>query len=151
MADQSQQIELDVASTPFEPGEDRRPRVWVPPPVRLVAVEDCEIYSVAGLEIDLDQFYVDLLRFEREEGEHEIVYRAENFRLRVAVMERPMARENFRPLGVVIESINELLPRLNEAEIEFERLRGLTPGRDILLLNDPAGNPIEISESRVAI
>jgi hypothetical protein len=151
MAKPLEQIEIDPASTPFEPGEDRRPRMEVPPPVRLLAVEDCQIFSVAGLEVDLDRFYVGLLRFEREEGEYEIIYRAENFRLHVVVLERPMPREDCRALGVVVESFNELTPRLNEAEVEFVRQRGLTPGHDVLLLNDPAGNLVEISECRVAI
>jgi extradiol dioxygenase family protein len=50
-----------------------------------------------------------------------------------------------------VDSLNDLARRLTEAEIEFQRQRGLIPGQDSLLLSDPAGNPVSIGEYRVAI
>jgi extradiol dioxygenase family protein len=144
-------IQLEAPSTPLAPSEDRRPKMEAPPPVRLIAVEDCTLCTVAGLERDLDEFYVGLLGFEREAEESEIVYRAENFRLRMTVFERPEPREDFRPLAVAVPSLTELMRRLDEAEIEFVRQRGLTPGIETLSVIDPAGNILEISEYRLAI
>jgi hypothetical protein len=144
-------IEVDPATTSFEHVEDKRPRVPEPPPVRLVAVEDCNLLAVAGIETDLDAFYVGLLGFEREAADGLIVYRAENFRLRFAIVECPESREDYRPLGIATPSLAELAQRFTDAEIEFVRQRGLTPGVEFLLLSDPAGNPLEISEFGIAI
>lgn len=151
MPNPPEQIELETASAPVVPTDDRRPKMEAPPPVRLVAVDDCMLPTVAGLECDLDEFYVGLLGFEREDGESEIVYRAENFRLRMTVFEIPGPREDFRPLMVAVPSLSELMQRLNDAGIEFVRQRGLTPGIETLALIDPAGNMLEISEYRLAI
>jgi hypothetical protein len=156
MIDRSEQIELDPLSDSFEVGEDRRPRLEEPPPVRLISIDDCMLCVAAGLERQLDEFYVGLLKFEREQSPgdddaHELVYRAENFRVRIQVLERPVPREDFRPLTLVVDSVNDLARRLTEAEIEFQRQRGLVPGLDCLLLSDPAGNPVSIGEYRVSI
>jgi len=146
-------LELEKSGIPFDPQEDRRPRIEEPPPVRLVAVEDCVLPAVAGLECDLDNFYVSLLGFvrEREEGGDEIVYRADNFRLRFFVLERRAAREGYRSLGVIVPSLAALVQRLDDAGIDFVRQRGLELGSDSILVCDPTGNPVEISEFRVVI
>lgn len=151
-----EQIELDPEPEEIEVGEDRRPKIEQPPPVRIMAIGDCMLWAPAGLERQLDEFYVGILKFEREEitaGEvgHELVYRAENFRVRIQILERPAMREDFRPLTLVVESLNELVARLAEAETGYQRERGLVPGHDNLLLTDPAGNPVAIGEFRVAI
>jgi hypothetical protein len=154
MIDRLEQIELDLPSDAFEVGEDRRPRIEAPPPVRLISIDDCMLWAPAGLERQLDEFYVGLLKLEREETpgeEHELVYRAENFRVRIQILERPAPREDFRPLTLVVDSINDLARRLTEAEIEYQRQRGLVPGQDNLQMSDPAGNPVSIGEYRVAI
>jgi hypothetical protein len=153
MNEPSENIELESSSsaTSAESGEDGRPKMEPPPPVRLVAVEDCQLWAAAGLETQLDEFYVGLLNFEREQAEHEIVYRAENLRVRIAVLERPAPREDYRPLGLSVESLRELVQRLNDAKIEYVQHYGLMPGQDNLLLSDPAGNPVEICESRFAV
>ena len=69
----------------------------------------------------------------------------------MTVFERPEPREDFRPLAVAVPSLTELMRRLDEAEIEFVRQRGLTPGIETLSVIDPAGNILEISEYRLAI
>lgn len=148
--DQPSEIRLETSSQTVET-DDRRPKMQEPPPVRLAAVEDCQLWAAAGLERELDGFYVGLLNFEREEAEHEIIYRAENLRLRIAVLECPPGREDYRPLGLAVESLGDLVTRLNDAKIEFVLHHGLMPGQDNLLMSDPAGNPVEISESRLTV
>jgi hypothetical protein len=62
-------IELEPAAGESSPAApDRRPRVPEPLPVRLVAVDDVRLPATAGLERELDAFYVDLLGFAREGG-----------------------------------------------------------------------------------
>jgi hypothetical protein len=156
MVDYSERIELDAPTDTIEREDDRRPKIVEPPPVRIVSIDDCVLWAPAGLERQLDEFYIGLLRLEREEsnaveGGHELVYRAENFRVRIEILECPVSREDFRPLTLVVESLADLARRLTEAEIDFQRQRGLVPGQDTLLLSDPAGNPVAIGEYRVAI
>jgi catechol-2,3-dioxygenase len=114
-----------------------------------VAVDDVTLDSVAGLEKEMDQFYVDLLRFERDATTHDLVYRAENFRLRFLVHETPRSREDMRSTGILVPSFPALIDRLNELEIEFIRQKGLAPGEESLLLRDPAGNWLELFEMKL--
>jgi hypothetical protein len=121
-----------------------------PPPVRLVAVEDVRLPAPPGMEAELDAFYVGLWQLEREIGESpaSIVYRAENVRLRfdLVVDQRPIERETMRPQGIEVLSLAEAELKLVEAEREYIRQRGLTPGQESLLLQDPAGNWVELFE-----
>ncbi len=147
----SEKIRLEDSSSSVPKAQhDSRPRIEEPPPVRLVAIDDCQLWAVAGLERELDAFYVGLLNFERQPAENEIIYRAENLRVRVGVLECPLSREDYRPLALAVESLGALVGRLNEAKIEFVHHYGLTPGQDNLLVSDPAGNPVEITETRIA-
>lgn len=168
-------MELEPApATEFEPLADRRPRMAEPLPVRLVSVDDVRLSAPAGAERELDAFYVVLLGFEREDvdlkenqrprphveplagGSRQgatapplvLVYRAENFRLRFQTVEPPVARESLRAQGIEVPSLAEAEARLIEAEIEYTWERGLVPGRESLLLQDPAGNWVELVESR---
>jgi len=140
-------MKLEPATTSFEPVNDRRPKMFDPPPVRLVGVNDLVLPSIAGIERQLDRFYAELLAFDREEGEA-IVYRAENFRLRFELIERPEPREDYRAVGVEVPSFADLIPRLIEAEVEFARQRGLFAGQESLLVQDPAGNLLELFEMK---
>ena len=142
-------MELEEASEKFVPAADRRPRIPEPPAVQLVAVADMELPGVAGRELAMDAFYVGVLGFERDGATYELVYRAENFRLRFRLLERPEPREDLRPVGVTVPSLPALMETLNEREIEFVRQRGFGPGEDSLLLRDPAGNWVEVSESKL--
>jgi hypothetical protein len=155
MTDQPDQIEIDEPSATVD-ADDRRRRIEEPPPVRIIAVDDCYLWAPAGLERQLDEFYEELLNFERlqfqpEHGPDRLSYRAENFKLHIEVVERPLARVDYRPLILAVQSLNDLASRLTESEIEFVRERGLTPGHDQLFLLDPAGNPVAIGEYRIAI
>jgi hypothetical protein len=140
-------MELDEARLQFKPNVDRRPRIPEPLPVRLVTIDDARLPSAAGLERQLDAFYVGTLGFERKEGE-EIVYRADNFSLRFDTVEPPVKRDDFRALGVEVPSLNDLELKLIEAEAEYERRRGLLPGEESIVLLDPAGNSLEITDRR---
>ncbi|HUB26511.1 MAG TPA: hypothetical protein VL992_13880 [Tepidisphaeraceae bacterium] len=144
-------MELEPSSTVFDPVPDSRPRVLPPPPVQLVAIADVSLPAVAGLESDLDAFYAGLLKFEREHPPagpgHQIVYRAENARLRLSVHETPPTRPDFRPALVVVPRLSELVQRLNDAEKMYVRQPGLAPGAECVVLQDPAGNWVHVSES----
>ncbi len=127
---------------------DHFPHMPEPPPVRLVAVEDVTLPAPSGMEEKLDALYVGLLGFEREAGQSGIVYRAENVRLRFELMERVVNRPALKPTRIEVPSLAALETRLAEAGVEYERMRGITPGSESLLLADPAGNLLEVSEIR---
>ena len=52
------------------------------------------------------------------------------------------------PQGIEIPSLADAELKLVEGEREYIRQRGLTPGHESLLLQDPAGNWIELFEVR---
>jgi hypothetical protein len=67
-------IELEAADEAgggagFRAPGDRRPRMPEPLPVKLLAVEDVRLPATAGLESQLDGFYIGLLGFERVDVE----------------------------------------------------------------------------------
>ena len=141
-------IELEPA-TGYRPKADRRARVPEPLPVRLVAVDDVTLPAAAGLERDLDAFYVALLKFERDAADLEhLIYRADNFRLRFDVVEGPVRRESLRPAGIEVPSLAALEGVLVATERPYVRQKGLAPGQQSLALLDPAGNWIEVVEMR---
>jgi hypothetical protein len=142
-------VELEQPKNAFKPAVDRRPYMPEPPPVRLVAVEDVRAFAGAGLEVQLDEFYVGLLRFDRDLTEEpRIVYKAENVRLVIDVVEPPLQRDDFRPIPVEVQSLTVAQHELMDREIEYEWQRGLSVARDTLLLRDPAGNWVAITERR---
>ena len=139
----------------FKPTVDRRPRVPEPLPVKLVAVADARLPAAAGLERELDAFYVGLLGFERRADESDrhsadatFSYRADNFTLHLSVQEPPVRRTDLRPLGVEVPSLAALEEKLIEAEHEYERHRGLLPGERSIVLLDPGGNWVEVVEMK---
>ena len=119
-----------------------------PPPVRLVAVEDVVLPAPAGIERELDDLYVGLLRFEREAGPGGAVYRADNVRLRMIVQEPMPQRTTLRAVQIEVPLLADLELKLTEEKMEYERVRGITPGSEVLLFRDPAGNLVEVSEIR---
>ncbi len=133
----------------FVPITGRRPRMDEPLPVKLVAVDDVRLLSPSGIDAELDAFYVGLWQFQRDIDEAGLVYRADNFRLRFAIMpEGQVERDSLRPQGIEVTSLAEAEEKLIEEEMEYIRQRGLTPGQQSLLVLDPAGNWIEIFECR---
>jgi len=166
------ELEPSTGTEPAPP--DPRPSMPEPPPVRLMAVDDVRLPAASGVEKALDSFYVMLLGFEREdvvvkrptprialpagpraresepsaEAPSGPVYRSENFRLRFQMVEPPVAHPSLRPQGIEVRSISEAEAKLTEAEIEYSRERALVPGQESLLLRDPAGNWLALTESR---
>jgi len=140
----------------FKPVVDRRPRVPEPLPVKLVGVADAHLFAAAGLEPELDAFYVGLFGFERRNVEPvdataadaTISYRADNFTLHLSVQEPPVHRLDLRPLLIEVPSLGALEEKLITAEQEYERQRGLLPGEQTINLLDPAGNWVEVVESK---
>src|SRR5262249_51789112 len=121
----------------------------------LVAVEDVQADAPAGAETALDDFYVTMLQLERDmpaprpqDYVDEIVYKAENVRLRLAVREPPLSHEDMRPIAVEVRSLAQAESKIIDRELEYERLKALGAGQDTLVLRDPAGNWVAIVESR---
>ena len=141
-------MELEPATRTFKPAIDRRPRVPEPLPVRLAPLDDARLPAAAGLERQLDAFYVGVLGFARKSENEPIAYRADNFTLYFEVIEPPLRRDDLRPLGLEVPSLSDLSLKLVEAEIEHARQRGLLPGEESIVLLDPAGNWLEISDRR---
>jgi len=141
-------MELEPGNPDFTPVIDRRVRMPEPLPVRLVSVEDVSLAAPAGVEVQLDQFYVKFLGFERMEPLTELVYRAENFLLRFDVKDQPIEHDSMRAIAIEVQSLAEAEKKLIEAEIDYARHRGITPGMESILLLDPAGNWVELVESR---
>src|SRR2546423_870171 len=143
-------MELEEPSFTFKPRIDRRRLIPEPLPVRLVAIDDVHLPAAAGKEGELDAFYVGLWGFERDNSAPEglIVYRSENFRLCFDGLEPPIHREDCRAVGVEVQSLAVAERKLIDAEIEYERQRGLAPGEETIVLLDPAGNWIALTEAR---
>lgn len=129
--------------------DDDRPRLPEPPPVALVAVQDVQLPMVAGLEHKLDEFYRDLIGFERagpsaDTGEGP-VYRSANHDLVFHVVEVPDEGHGARPIGILTPRYQQIVQRLIDMNVDFEIVRGVTAGAEELLMQDPAGNWIAVS------
>ena len=98
--------------------------------------------------MQLDDFYVKVLAFERQPESEFPIYRAENFKLIFDVLEPPIVRETMRPVRIEVPSLRTVSQKLTDARMEFSWQRGLLPGQEALVLLDPAGNWAEISEGR---
>ena len=140
-------MELEETSGEFKPVIDHRIRMPDPLPVRLIAVDHVTMPAPADIESQLDAFYVGLLEFEKVDDV--LSYRADNFMLKFDVHGQPVVHESLRPQQIEVLSLAEAEKKLIEAELEYTRQRGLTPGEETLLLLDPAGNWIELVERRI--
>jgi catechol-2,3-dioxygenase len=140
-------IELLPASEDI-PAPDPRPRMAEPLPVRLVAINHVRLPAPAGVEVRMDSFYEDIFRFQRADDRHQLIYHADNFDLRFDVLDRPVMHASIRPTGIEVPLLADIAQRLTEAEIEYTVQRGIFPGLESLLLLDPAGNWIEVTDAR---
>ncbi|HEY8665133.1 MAG TPA: hypothetical protein VIL86_00650 [Tepidisphaeraceae bacterium] len=141
-------MELEQSSNPdFVPQVDRRPRMTQPPPVNLIAVNDLRAAAPAGTERELDVFYVELLEFEKEAVETP-TYIAENFRIIFDIHEGLVERGDYRPIGIIVQSVAAMEGKLIEREIPFTRTKGLVAGEERIALVDPGGNWVELTEAR---
>ncbi len=142
-------IELSQPGAEFNPEPDRRGRIEEPLPVRLVAVADMRLPTPPGIDALLDRLYVELLGFVRNPGAGVIAYNADNFRLIFDLVdELPVQRAGLRAAGIEVQSLGGTERKLIDAEIEYKRRRGMTPGEEILCLHDPAGNALELVQRR---
>jgi hypothetical protein len=141
-------IQLETPAEEFKTTADTRPRMPEPLPVRLVTIDHAHLPAAAGREVQLDEFYINLFGFERADPPDPLAYRAENFNLCFDILEPPLERDTLRPLGIEVRSLADAEHTLSQRAIEFIRQRGLLPGHDSLLLQDPAGNWIVLTESR---
>jgi hypothetical protein len=139
-------VELEDPSIEFTPTTDRRPLIPEPLPVRLLTVEDASLCAASGLEVLLDDFYVLLLKFERDADSYDLIYHADNFSLHFQIIEKFPERQSLRPLMIEVPRLSEIEQQLIDRQLEYTRQRGLTPGEERLVLQDPAGNWIEIVE-----
>ena len=129
--------------------EDDRPKLPEPPPVAMVAVQDVQLPMIAGLEHRLDEFYRDLIGFERVERQADMgegpVYRSANHDLVFHVLEVPDEGRGARPIGIQTSRYQDIVQRLIDMNVDFEVVRGVTAGAEELLMQDPAGNWIALS------
>jgi len=128
---------------------DGNPRMVEPPPVRLVTVQNARLPAGAGMEVKLDAFYVTLLSFERDANAQMPVYRAANFALVFEICEPPMVRHDMRAIGIEVRSLGMIEQQLIDQEIEYSWQRGLLAGDVSILLQDPAGNWLELTEAAI--
>ena len=142
-------MQLEDPSFAFKAKPDKRPLMPEPLPVKLVAVNDCRLPAPAGIERELDAFYVGLLGFERDaQASEPVVYRSENFDLIFDIHEPPIRHDDLRPIGIEVQSLAITEQKLIDVELEYTRQRAITPGQESLLLMDPAGNWVELVEVR---
>ena len=138
---------LEEEAAPLGPVEDRRPRLPEPLPVKLIAVEDVRLPAEAGRDTEMDDLYVGLLEFAKDDPA-KLTYRADNLCVHFHVVEGLIARDSYRPLVVEVLSLRDVEKKLLEDEREHERQRGLTPGSEQIALLDPSGNLVHIVEAR---
>ena len=60
-------MELDPSANIALPPADKRAPIPEPLPVRLIAIEDVHLPAPAGKEVELDEFYVGMWEFERDD------------------------------------------------------------------------------------
>lgn len=149
-SDESRKMELEPAPAEYAaPPRDRRRHIPEPPPVWLTAIDDVLAQASAGIEKVLDDFYVTMLRFERDRAPRDaIVYRAENLQLVFTIVEARIDRPDMRPIGIEVQSLLDAEMRIIDREFEYQRIKGLTAGSDQLMLQDPAGNWVSLTERR---
>jgi hypothetical protein len=147
MSEDDPTFPLEEEALPLGPVEDARPRLPEPLPVKLIAVEDVRLPAQAGTEKEMDKLYVGLLEFVKEDAAG-ASYRADNLSVHFQPVAGLVERDSYRPLQIEVLSLRDTEKKLVTAEREYERQRGLTPGSEVLVMLDPSGNPLVISEAR---
>ena len=93
------ELEEPTASVKLPP--DARPFMPEPPKVRLTAIADMALEAPAWQHGDLVDFYVGLLKFERDDEDKEnLAFKAEKFRLVYKPAEAMRRRDDYRPIGI---------------------------------------------------
>jgi hypothetical protein len=140
---------LEEPAGDFDPQVDQRPRMPEPLPVRLVSIGDVRLPAPPGVEREIDAFYIGLFGFERIPPFEELSYRAENYTLRFSVQEPPVVHDSMRAVTIEIPSLADAVQKLNQTTLEYTRQKGVSPGTESIVLLDPAGNWIELVETRL--
>ncbi len=118
-----------------------------PPPVRLMAIADVHLPATRGCEQALDAFYVTLLAFERETTHDGFpIYHAEKHAVAFDLLDPPIERDRLPMTGVEVQSLYLLERALIDREYPYERVRSVEVGIEQIVLADPAGNWLVISE-----
>jgi hypothetical protein len=139
---------LEQPNFPFVPVSDARKRLEEPLPVTLEAVADMHVPTPRVPREEFDRLYLTILEFAPLPDPHYLVYRAENFNLRFDLPRRELLHSDYRYVKIVVQSLAATEAKLVEAEIEYQRQKGITPGQESLLLTDADGNWLEIREHR---
>lgn len=142
-----EQLPLEEVAAPQPMAADRRPLMPEPPAVRLLVVADVHRPTAPDAEARLDRFYTELLPLVREPGDVPR-YRAERFAVVFDLVDPPVTRDAYQPLGIELYDLAPVEQALLELGYDFERVTGLVPGADALLLQDPAGNWVALTEYR---
>lgn len=137
-------MELEKSAN-IKPTVDSLPALPELPEVHVVAVEDVTLQARAGIETELDAFYVGVIGLVRLEDQ--LAYRADNVRICFDVVEPPVLRDSYRSIGLWVMSLETLAKELNDREIEFTYTRDGNAA-EAILLRDPAGNWMQIAEHR---
>ncbi|HRK30621.1 MAG TPA: hypothetical protein PLD59_06035 [Tepidisphaeraceae bacterium] len=147
-------MELEPSNPDFDPKPDRRPKMPEPLPVRVIAINDSVSHAVAGREKEMDEFYVTVLGFARandvsvETNFSVLIYHAENVDLSFTIREPIFHRDDLRPVQIEVQSLRVTEQAMIDREMPYTRQRGLAPGQESLVLQDPSGNWVEITERR---
>jgi hypothetical protein len=79
---------------------------------------------------------------------HGPVYLAENLRLHVEIHEPPIEHPDLRPVKVQVPLLSVITESLDQRQMAYTRQVGIFPGDRSILLQDAAGNWVEVTESR---
>ncbi|MGN6627991.1 MAG: hypothetical protein ACTHLN_15335 [Tepidisphaeraceae bacterium] len=142
-------MELEEPTGTFRPLQDKRMPVPELPPVRLLAIDDIRLDTLAARESDLHAFYVGLLKFERDTKDPTcIAFKAERFRVCFDIVELPPTRDDYRAVQVEIPHFADFIEALHERQIDFEWQKGVSPGIELAFLQDPAGYWVSVGPIR---
>lgn len=141
-------IELEQSAFEFKPGRDARQRMEEPLPVELEAVADVHLPSPRIPVAKLDALYIAILEFAPIHDDHYPAYQSDNFQLIFNLPRRELIQEDFRTTKIIVQSLGALQTKLVEAETEHERQKSVTPGQEVIVLQDADGNWLEIREKR---
>jgi hypothetical protein len=73
---------------------------------------------IAGVEVELDRFYVGMLEFVRDGDLGQVIYHADNFALRFVVQELLPERGEYRPVRIEVQSLLGAEQKLMDAKME---------------------------------
>lgn len=138
-------MELEQPGFDFKPQHDARGRMEQPLPVELEAIANVRGPLPKCALAKMDELYVDILEF-APLGNAPAAYRAENFTLSFDLPE--VDRASYRLIRVIVRSLVTVVKKLVEAQIEYSRQKGIMPGQDALVFEDPDGNWLEVRQRR---